>query len=58
MHGKSVKYLNTAHSESERDRMVEDFEKALKRNKLPGRIEAEFRRVKYTHQWDIYHIVD
>jgi hypothetical protein len=52
------RYLNTAHSEAERDRMVKDFEKALKKNKLPGKIEVEFRRVKYTHQWDIYHVVD
>lgn len=52
------RYLNTAHSETERDKMVAEFEKHLKRNKLPGKIEVEHRRVKYTHQWDIYLVID
>jgi hypothetical protein len=50
--------IDVAHSEEERDKKVAQYEKLLKSKRLPGRIVTEHRRVKFTHQWDIYYYKD
>jgi len=50
--------IDVAHSESERDKKVEKYEGLLRTKKLPGRIVTEYRRVKFTPQWDIYYYKD
>lgn len=53
MHDKG-KYLATAHSTKERDELVKEYENMLMNQRLPGVIHVEHRRVRFTHQWDIY----
>lgn len=55
---KNGTYIKTVYSEEDIQPVVDELESAMIRNKLPGRIVTERRRVHFKPQWDIYHVID